>query len=116
SGSGMSYMALEFWPAARGKKGAYPRYVTLFATQRAGKRTSRIAQLFLGKALACGADRALQELRHMLAEADHGCGGCRRQKLAVVARHTAAVLAGAAGVAVEGTHLRLLLLLLLRAR
>jgi hypothetical protein len=30
------------------KRGAYPRYVTLFAAQQAGKRTSQMAHLFVG--------------------------------------------------------------------
>ena len=70
----------------------------------------------MSDALARGAHRALQELRHMIAKANHGRGRCRRQKLAVIARNAAALIA-AAGVAVERTDIGLLLLLrLLLAR
>ena len=45
------------------KRGAYPRYVTLFAARQAGKRTSQAARLFSGNALLPDA-----ELREDLAE------------------------------------------------
>jgi hypothetical protein len=46
-------MAPGFWAAARRKKGgAYPGYVTPFATPQTGRRTSQAAHLFPGEAMA----------------------------------------------------------------
>ena len=40
----------DFGRMQAAKRGAYPRYVTLFAARQAGKRTSQAARLFFGNA------------------------------------------------------------------